>query len=83
MACMQNQEDTDVYLTRFEQQMTAYQVPRTDWMLRLLTLLAGLALAAYRVLSSSESTEYNIVKNAVLRLPPYQVLYARQAAVQK
>uniref|UniRef100_A0A1X7U211 RNA-directed DNA polymerase n=1 Tax=Amphimedon queenslandica TaxID=400682 RepID=A0A1X7U211_AMPQE len=64
-----SEKDTDIehFLTGFERVATAYRWPDECWVLKLVPLLTGKALAAYANMDSEAAKNYQSVKKAILR----------------
>ena len=59
-------DDIEAYLTTFERQMTAYEVPRGRWIFKLAPQLSGRAQQAYPAMAADEAGDYEKVKEAIL-----------------
>lgn len=59
-------EDIDIMLHKFEQHMTAYSVPKRQWVAHLRPLLEGEALTAFLAIPVDETDDYTPVKEAIL-----------------
>ena len=64
-----SEKDTDIehFLTGFERVATAYKWPEELWVLKLVPLLTGRALAAYANMDQDAAASYRNVKKAILR----------------
>ena len=60
-------DDIEAYLTTFERVMTAYEVPKARWSFKLAPQLVGKAQQAYAALGVDEASDYEQLKQAVLR----------------
>ena len=60
-------DDIEAYLTTFERVMTAYEVPKARWSFKLASQLVGKAQQAYAALGVDEASDYEQLKQAVLR----------------
>ena len=60
-------EDIDIYLTRFERIAQSNDWDRDDWAVSLSALLTGKALEVYHRLSTEEADDYDTLKEALLR----------------
>ena len=58
--------DPDVYLTSFERLLILHKVHKSEWALRLISLLTGKALEAFSRLSEEDSVEYEKANTAIL-----------------
>ena len=63
----ENKDKMDSYLARFEKYATANKWPRDRWSLNLSALLKGKALEVYDRLSSEDSQDYDVLKEALLK----------------
>ena len=63
---LMDNDDIEAYLTTFERQMTAYEVPRGRWVFKLAPQLSGRAQQAYAAMAADESGDYEKVKEAIL-----------------
>ncbi|KAL5479435.1 hypothetical protein EMCRGX_G022956 [Ephydatia muelleri] len=62
-----DRDDIEAYLTTFERLMTAYNIPRNQWIFKLAPQLTGKAQQAYAALTTEDALIYNTVKAAILR----------------
>ena len=60
-------EDMDIYLTRFERIAQANGWDREDWAVSLSALLTGKALEVYHRLNAEEAEDYEVLKEALLK----------------
>ncbi|XP_073726116.1 uncharacterized protein [Misgurnus anguillicaudatus] len=60
-------DDIEHYLTTFERIAIVCRWPTEDWAIRLVPLLTGKARAAYVAMDLEEATDYEQVKEAILR----------------
>ena len=63
----EEKDDADAYLRRFEVYATGMKWEKEDWALNLSSLLKGNALEVYTRLSPDDGTDYDKVKEALLR----------------
>lgn len=59
-------DDIEAYLTTFERLMRAYDVNQNTWALKLAPQLTGKAQQAYAAMDSTQATDYDAVKEAIL-----------------
>ncbi|MGH0149802.1 UNVERIFIED_CONTAM: hypothetical protein FKN15_016115 [Acipenser sinensis] len=64
---MSAEDDPEAYLVAFERLATAAAWPREFWASQLGPCLIGEAQAAYQAMSDQHATEYDLVKQAILR----------------
>ena len=64
---LSEQDDIEAYLTTFEKMMVAYTVPRERWTYMLAPQLTGKAQKAFAALDASETGNYDVLKEAILR----------------
>lgn len=64
-----SEKDSDIehFLTGFERVATAYKWPEKIWVLKVVPLLTGRAIAAYANMDQGAAEEYESVKKAILR----------------
>ncbi|XP_062594989.1 uncharacterized protein LOC134256354 [Saccostrea cucullata] len=60
-------EDIDVFLRSFKRLANLHKWPKPEWALRLVPQLTGKALDTYARLGEEESTDYDIIKKAILK----------------
>lgn len=60
-------DDIENYLTTFERTATTFEWPKEKWVVKLAPYLTGKAEAAYAAMSSTESNDYDKVKEAILK----------------
>ena len=63
----EGRDDMESYLLRFERFASANYWPRENWAVHVSALLSGKALDTFSRLSEDESTDYDVVKRALLR----------------
>ncbi|GFS10676.1 hypothetical protein ElyMa_006651800 [Elysia marginata] len=63
----EGRDEIESYLLRFERFAVTNSWPREHWATHLSALLRGKALDTYKRLSEHESTEYDVVKRAILK----------------
>uniref|UniRef100_A0A1X7UUB3 Uncharacterized protein n=1 Tax=Amphimedon queenslandica TaxID=400682 RepID=A0A1X7UUB3_AMPQE len=63
---LMDNDDIEAYLTTFERQMTAYEVPRGRGVFKLAPQLSGRAPQAYAEMAADESGDYEKMKEAIL-----------------
>ncbi|GFO09163.1 retrovirus-related pol polyprotein from transposon 297 [Plakobranchus ocellatus] len=63
----EGKDDMESYLLRFERFATTNGWPRANWAVHLSALLSAKALDTYGRLSDHESTDYDVVKRALLK----------------
>ena len=63
----EGRDDMESYLLRFERFASANCWPRENWAVHLSALLSGKALDTFSRLSEDESTDYDVVKRALLK----------------
>ena len=66
VAKLADTDDIEAYLTTFERQMVAYDVPRGRWVFKLAPQLSGKAQQAYAEMDAAESSNYDRVREAIL-----------------
>ena len=66
VAKLTESDDIEAYLTTFERQMTAFDVSRAKWTVKLAPHLTGRAQQAYAAISTEEAKDYTRVKDAIL-----------------
>ena len=66
VAKLADTDDIEAYLTTFERQMVAYDVPRGHWVFKLAPQLSGKAQQAYAAMDAAESSNYERVREAIL-----------------
>lgn len=67
VAKLMESDDIEAYLTTFERQMRAYKIPRGRWSFKLAPQLVGKAQKAYAAMGADESTDYDKLKEAILK----------------
>ena len=66
VAKLMDADDVEAYLTTFERQMVAYEVPRRRWTFKLAPQLSGKAQQAYAAMDADKSNDYDKLKEAIL-----------------
>ena len=64
---IENKDDLDAYLKRFERYARSQGWDEDDWSINLSALLTGKALEVYSRLSSGDANNYNTLKSALLK----------------
>ena len=62
----QESDDIEVFIELFEQHMITYKVEEEPWTAHFRALLTGEAAAAYRTVPREKTTDYSIVRTAIL-----------------
>ena len=62
----QESDDIEVFIELFEQHMITYKVEEEQWTAHFRALLTGEAAAAYRTVPREKTTDYSIVRTAIL-----------------
>ena len=66
VAKLTDADDVEAYLTTFERQMVAHEVPRRRWTFKLAPQLSGKAQQAYAAMDADKSNDYDKLKEAIL-----------------
>ncbi len=66
MARLEDNDDTEHYITTFERLAEVYKWPEEDWAIRLITLLTGKAQSAFVSMEPILTRDYKVVKQAIL-----------------
>ncbi len=67
LAKLEASDDIEAYLKVFEKVMSTHETPQEQWALRLAPLLTGKAQLAYAALTLDDSSNYELVKQAILK----------------